>query len=156
MLNQIISLITVSNRWEHPLYPTYFFPEEDLPHFYLSAVESSSQATVYNINAGDKAIRALTRYHQSDLAGLFTIKFSAMDAWFEEDEQIFVHPKDPYKASAHHYKPTIIFTSGELSSGSIFCALRGMLESKWKVVRWPTRRPHTFFSKQDCPFGIIS
>jgi len=31
------------------------------------------------------------------LAGLATVDFSTMDAWFEEEEQIFVHPKDPYK-----------------------------------------------------------
>lgn len=43
---------------------------------------------------------ALTTYGELadyDLADLFTINFGAMDAWFEEDEQIFVHPKDPYK-----------------------------------------------------------
>jgi hypothetical protein len=34
-----------------------------------------------------------------DLGGLFTINFAAMDHWFEEEEEIFVHPKDPYKVS---------------------------------------------------------
>ena len=33
----------------------------------------------------------------SPLAGLVRIPFAEADAWFEEDEQIYVHPKDPYK-----------------------------------------------------------
>jgi len=83
--------------WDHPYYPTYYFLEEDLPHFYLERATSAPQFAVYNIIAGDKPTHALTHYHQTELAGLFTINFSAMDAWFEEDEEIFVHPKDPYK-----------------------------------------------------------
>lgn len=34
-----------------------------------------------------------------DLAGLLKIDFSAADMWFEEDERVYVHPKDPYKVS---------------------------------------------------------
>jgi hypothetical protein len=34
-----------------------------------------------------------------DLAGLLKIDFAAADAWFEEDERVYVHPKDPYKVS---------------------------------------------------------
>lgn len=32
-----------------------------------------------------------------ELAGLFKVKFASADAWFEEDERIYGHPKDPYK-----------------------------------------------------------
>lgn len=39
----------------------------------------------------------MTKYLQGELEGLVNIEFGAADAWFEEDEQIFVHPKDPYK-----------------------------------------------------------
>lgn len=28
--------------------------------------------------------------------GFVGVAFSALDAWFEEDEQVFVHPRDPY------------------------------------------------------------
>jgi hypothetical protein len=34
-----------------------------------------------------------------DLAGLLKVEFSAADAWLEEDERIYVHPKDPYKVN---------------------------------------------------------
>ena len=33
----------------------------------------------------------------NELAGLFKLKFDSADAWFEEDERIYVHPKAPYK-----------------------------------------------------------
>lgn len=42
----------------------------------------------------------MTRYFEGELTGLLSIEFGSMDAWFEEDEQIFVHPKDPYKVRA--------------------------------------------------------
>ncbi len=85
------------NRWVHPYYPTYYFPEEDLPHIYLEEATSTPQLAIYNLLAANKPTHALTRHYETELAGLFTIKFSVMDAWFEEDEEIFVHPKDPYK-----------------------------------------------------------
>lgn len=50
-----------------------------------------------------KAEAAATEYLDGDLKGLITISFSSMDAWFEEDEQVFVHPKDPYKVRLFAY-----------------------------------------------------
>ena len=44
-----------------------------------------------------RAEAAATVYHDDELDGLIQLEFSEMDAWFEEDEQIYVHPKDPYK-----------------------------------------------------------
>lgn len=32
----------------------------------------------------------------SFLAGYVSFRWSAMDAWFEEDDEVFVHPRDPY------------------------------------------------------------
>jgi len=49
---------------------------------------------------GDETAKdAVTVYDQNagELAGLLKITFGAMDAWFEEEEQIHGHPKDPYK-----------------------------------------------------------
>ena len=31
-----------------------------------------------------------------ELNGTFRVEWSAMDHWFEEDEEIYVHPRDPY------------------------------------------------------------
>ena len=52
---------------------------------------------VYAIDVGQNEPKTLTQYTTGKLAGLSTIELSAMDAWFEEDEEIFIHPKDLYK-----------------------------------------------------------
>lgn len=32
----------------------------------------------------------------SELAGLVKVQFESLDAWYEELEEIFTHPKDPF------------------------------------------------------------
>ncbi|KAH0833053.1 hypothetical protein J3R83DRAFT_12044 [Lanmaoa asiatica] len=91
--------------WEHPFYPVYFFSLSDLPS---SLLHRSNQAQpeegikVYDLVVGDRVAKeAVTEFtgegkHQG-LASLFKLKFASADAWFEEDERIYKHPKDPYK-----------------------------------------------------------
>lgn len=87
-------------RWIKPQYPYYFFNAEDLSEKYLTEAFSSWQHQLYDIAIGDRrAEAAVTKHLEGELNGLISIDFEAMDAWFEEDEQIFVHPKDPYKVS---------------------------------------------------------
>jgi hypothetical protein len=89
-----------STSWEKPNYPAYFFLDEELPKKYLKQQGSHKDKAVYDVVVGSKrAPSAVTSYPKStkDFGGLFTIAFGAMDAWFEEEEQIFVHCKDPYK-----------------------------------------------------------
>ncbi|KAG2362723.1 DUF427-domain-containing protein [Suillus spraguei] len=89
--------------WEKPFYPNYFFSTSDLNPSYLreSSDDKERGMKVYNLVVGEHEARdAVTLYQTSDskdLAGLFKIKFSAADAWFEEDERVYIHPKDPYK-----------------------------------------------------------
>lgn len=83
--------------WFQPNYPIYFFDEQCLPNWYLEVSDVTDELAIYNVGVSVKGRKALTRYFTNELSGLFTIAFDKMDAWFEEDEQIFVHPKDPYK-----------------------------------------------------------
>ncbi|KAJ7170822.1 hypothetical protein C8R43DRAFT_981218 [Mycena crocata] len=87
--------------WETRYYPTYFFPQSELPHEYIQLASEHPDGDKYDLNVGSKkAPGAVTVYSSSEhqhLKGLLKITFSAADAWFEEEEQIFVHPKDPYK-----------------------------------------------------------
>ncbi|GJE94773.1 DUF427 domain-containing protein [Phanerochaete sordida] len=85
--------------WLKPSYPVYFFEEKDLSEKYLSPSENFYKGKQeFDIVVGErKALGAATKYTDGDLKGLITITFDAMDSWFEEDEEIFVHPKDPYK-----------------------------------------------------------
>ncbi|MQA17571.1 MAG: DUF427 domain-containing protein, partial [Pseudonocardiaceae bacterium] len=48
---------------------------------------------------GHEAVEAATTYEQSpvdELHDLVRVKWDAMDAWFEEDEEVFTHPRSPY------------------------------------------------------------
>ncbi|KAJ3859953.1 MAG: DUF427-domain-containing protein [Lentinula lateritia] len=89
--------------WEHQWYPQYYFPNNELPSKFLDDDSKQSLpdgATKYDIVVGDKrAPEAVIVYGDSngDLTGLFKIGYNSMERWFEEDEQVFVHPKDPYK-----------------------------------------------------------
>ena len=42
------------------------------------------------------AARLLTDSPVPGLAGTVRFDWAALDAWFEEDEQVFVHPRNPY------------------------------------------------------------
>jgi hypothetical protein len=43
------------------------------------------------------AENAATLFLVGDIKDFIRIEFNKADAWFEEDEQIYAHPKDPYK-----------------------------------------------------------
>ena len=88
--------------WEKPYYPIYFFDSADLPDKFLrpSNKAANDGTQVFDLVVGDEvAEAAVIKYaaQSGDLKGLMKLVFSAADAWFEEDEEIFVHPKDPYK-----------------------------------------------------------
>lgn len=86
--------------WEHQFYPTLFFKNADVPERYLRPSKASDKEKdlVFDVVVGEKIAKAAAvQSADSDLSGLTKIVFGAMDAWFEEEEEIFVHPKDPYK-----------------------------------------------------------
>ncbi|TDL25675.1 DUF427-domain-containing protein [Rickenella mellea] len=92
--------------WEKPYYPTYFVENPVISKEYLKPSEGTaeeqdaSNGTVFDVVVGDKVAKSAAVQYGNDaghLSGLTKLTFGAMDAWFEEDEQIFVHPKDPYK-----------------------------------------------------------
>jgi uncharacterized protein (DUF427 family) len=65
--------------WEKPYYPTYFLPASDVD------LEQIPAEALRHGEAVDPA-----------LAGLVHLEWGAMDAWFEEDEPVYTHPRSPY------------------------------------------------------------
>lgn len=59
--------------WEWPAYPQFYIPEGDVR----------------------EDLRATGR-STPNLPGLLRFRWEAFDAWYEEDEQVFVHPRNPY------------------------------------------------------------
>jgi len=89
--------------WEKPYYPNYFFVNDDVNQNCLRPSKDAAtegKEITYDVVVGERVAKAaVVRYASGDgdFTGLTKITFGAMDAWFEEEEQIFVHPKDPYK-----------------------------------------------------------
>jgi uncharacterized protein (DUF427 family) len=104
--------------WEVPYYPTYYFPVDDVradlhPDGDTAHSPSRGDGRTFTVRAGDReAPGAALRYEDSPIAelrGLVRLDWHAMDAWFEEDEEVFTHPRDPYTrvdilASSRHVR----------------------------------------------------
>lgn len=113
-------MIALIYRWEHANYPTFFFSNDDLPANFLHHKKHTDSGSSYDLVVGKKkAPSSVICYNSGKLAGLFKITFGAMDAWFEEEEEIFVHPKDPFKASQ---KRPLIIESQLISSIAHRCS----------------------------------
>ncbi|MEV0704303.1 DUF427 domain-containing protein [Saccharopolyspora sp. NPDC050389] len=90
--------------WEHPYYPTYYLPAEDVraelrPTGGTRHVDILGDGDVHDVVVdGAAAEGAAVRFPDSSTApDLVRIDWDAMDEWFEEDEPVYVHPRDPYK-----------------------------------------------------------
>ncbi len=91
--------------WEVPYYPVYYLPVTDVvaqlvPTGAIDHSPSRGDGEVLTVRtAGHAADGAAVRYPDSpieDLRDHVRLDWAAMDAWFEEDEQVFVHPRSPY------------------------------------------------------------
>ncbi|KAG6379592.1 DUF427-domain-containing protein [Boletus reticuloceps] len=69
----------------------------DKPPFKAPHIEDSEKRVVGDRVAKEAVTLFTSEEKHKELAGLFKIKFASADAWFEEEERIYVHPKDPYK-----------------------------------------------------------
>ncbi|MFF5079113.1 DUF427 domain-containing protein [Actinoplanes sp. NPDC000266] len=91
--------------WEIPSYPQYYIPIEDVAADVIVDEEheqhlSRGRARRLGLRAGDVHREAAARQYVESklpgLEGLVRFEWDALDAWFEEDEEIFGHPRCPY------------------------------------------------------------
>jgi uncharacterized protein (DUF427 family) len=84
--------------------PAYWFPTADVRMANLQPKEqaSASDVTRWRLVVNDRTAENAARAYSNPtgdlapLAGHLTFVWDAMDSWFEEDEEVFVHPRDPY------------------------------------------------------------
>jgi uncharacterized protein (DUF427 family) len=91
--------------WEWPNYPQYYIPLADVRQDLLEP-EGHTQQTgrglveLRGLRVGTehrpRAAKVLAESPIAGLSGTVRFEWAAMDAWFEEDEQVFVHPRSPY------------------------------------------------------------
>ena len=92
--------------WEWPHFPQYYISVDDIDPTALVDEQheqrlSRGTARRYGLQVGDVARPAALRVYGKDatvdgLTGRARFEWDSVDAWFEEDEQVFVHPRDPY------------------------------------------------------------
>jgi uncharacterized protein (DUF427 family) len=91
--------------WENPHYPAYYLPAADfraalIPTATTAHSPSRGDAVHFTVKTGGgEAVDAAWQYPDSpieDLRDHVRLDWQAMDSWFEEDEEVFVHPRSPY------------------------------------------------------------
>ena len=92
--------------WEHEYYPYWYIPVADV-------LDDTLPTTTID-----------------DLPGHVKVEFADVERWFEEDEEVFIHPRDPYRrvdaqpssrhvvvevdgtVVANSHNPTILYETG--------------------------------------------
>ena len=92
--------------WEIPYYPTYYFPADDVrTDLFTDSGEtkrspSRGTATLHDVTVGDRTAHMAAKVWDEakieDLTGYVSFDWAAMDQWFEEDEEVYTHARDPY------------------------------------------------------------
>jgi len=91
--------------WEWPGFPQYYVPLTDVLRDVL-VDEGTTEETprgdmrLFGLKVDDAhrphAAKVLSAAKVDGLDDTVRFEWSAFDAWFEEDEQVFVHPRSPY------------------------------------------------------------
>jgi uncharacterized protein (DUF427 family) len=104
--------------------PVYYFPEEDVRMDLLEATDHTTRcpfkgdASYWSVRVGEKvAENAVWSYPEPietapPIAGYLAFYWRKMDHWYEEAEEVFVHPRDPYHRvdvleSSRHVKVSV-------------------------------------------------
>lgn len=103
--------------WEHPAFPAYYVPLADV------ATELVSEG-------------ALIKSDLEALGAMVKLEWDAADAWYEEDEEVFVHPRNPYAR-----------IDAQRSSRTVKVELDGitLAESSAPVILFETGLPPRFY-----------
>jgi len=104
--------------------PLYYFPKQDVQMNFLIPSDHSThsdhkgEATFWDVQVGEKNAKnaAFTFRNPTgndpQLENYIAFKWESMDGWFEEDEEVFVYARDPYKRvdvlrSSRHIKVVV-------------------------------------------------
>jgi uncharacterized protein (DUF427 family) len=101
----VLDTIGAQYLWEWPFYPQFQIPMEDIDPAVL--VDEGHRHRVkrgtverHGLRVGEQhrpgAVRHYVASHLPAIVGTARIDWEALDAWYEEDELLAVHPRNPY------------------------------------------------------------
>jgi uncharacterized protein (DUF427 family) len=88
--------------------PVYYFPAEDVrtdlmePTHKHTHCPYKGEASYWTVKAGDREVaNAVWGYleplpERTNIKGYMAFYWDRVDSWWEEDDEVFVHPRDPY------------------------------------------------------------
>ena len=79
--------------WERPAYPQYYIPLADIRAGVLT--DDGRTLAVGDVRRANAA-KVISDPADERLRDTVRFDWQALDAWYEEDEQVFVHPRSPY------------------------------------------------------------
>jgi uncharacterized protein (DUF427 family) len=109
--------------------PVYYFPVKDVrldmlhPTDHTSHCQYKGDASYWNVEAGGRTAENAVWAYQTpfdemaaiDLQDHCAFYWDRVDQWYEEDEEIFVHPRDPHKRidAVPSSRPVKVILGGE-------------------------------------------
>jgi uncharacterized protein (DUF427 family) len=149
--------------------PIYYFPSEDVRREFLQPSDrhtrcpKKGEASYYTITAGGETVEAGAWYYPDPfpaapfLKDLIAFYFDRMGRWLEEDEEIEVHPRDPYHrvdvvATHRHIRVSL---EGEVLAETTraLALFESNLPARWYIPREDVRaglRPSETVTR--CPY----
>jgi uncharacterized protein (DUF427 family) len=100
----VFDTTAASYVWEWPHFPQYYVPLADVRRDLL-VVEGAHQSSRGAVEVYGLQVKNVHRPHSASLltessvdglSGTVRFEWAALDAWFEEDERVFAHPRNPY------------------------------------------------------------
>lgn len=93
---------------EQKLLPVYYFPQEDVRMELLEETDLTTHcphkgdASYWSVRVGERVAENVVWGYPvpvegaPPISGYLAFYWREMDHWYEEDEEVFVHPRDPY------------------------------------------------------------
>jgi uncharacterized protein (DUF427 family) len=99
----VFDTIDAVYAWDTVKYPHYLVPLADVDPRYLVDEDRQQDlrrgtTRLHGLRVGDTSLASVARLYDTTagpVADLVRFDWDALD-WFEEDEQVFVHPRNPY------------------------------------------------------------
>lgn len=139
--------------------PVYYFPPSDIQNDLLIKSDkrtvdpNKGEAIYWHVKAGDKVIENAARSFpnppakSSVISGLVSFVWKKADSWYEEEEEVFVHARDPYSRldaipSSRHIQ---VIIDGEI-----------VADSKRPVILYETGlTPRYYLPKEDIKMDLL-